>query len=49
MPPAEFDAFIARALSQRPQPKASTLSARETKLISRINRGLPEELSKRSR
>jgi hypothetical protein len=47
MPPEEFDAFIERAISLRAQPKSSTLSARETKLISRINRGLPEELSKR--
>jgi hypothetical protein len=47
MVPEEFDAFIERALSLRAPPKPSTLSARETKLISRINRGLPEKLSKR--
>ncbi len=47
MAPEDFDVFIERALSLRAQPKAPTLSARETKLISRINRGLPEELSKR--
>ena len=47
MAPEEFDAFIERAISLRSQPTASKLSAHETKLISRINRGLPEELSKR--
>lgn len=45
--PEDFDAFIERALSLRAPPKPSTLSAHETKLISRINRGLSEELSKR--
>jgi hypothetical protein len=44
MSPEEFDAFLERALSLRAQPKPTILSARETKLISRINRGLPEEL-----
>jgi hypothetical protein len=47
MAPKEFDAFIERALSLRAPSKPSTLSARETKLISRINRGMPEKLSKR--
>jgi hypothetical protein len=47
MAPDEFDAFIKQALSQRPQPKTSTLSPRESKLIARINQGLPDELSKR--
>ncbi len=47
MAPEEFDAFMERALSVRSRSKPATLSARETKLISRINRGLPEELSKR--
>ena len=47
MAPNEFDAFIEQALSLRAQPRPSTLSARETKLIARINRGLSEEFSKR--
>jgi hypothetical protein len=45
--PEEFDAFIERAFSLRSKPKPSTLSTQETELISRINRGLSEELSKR--
>jgi len=45
--PEEFDAFIERALSLRAKSTPSTLSALETKLIFRINRGLSEELSKR--
>lgn len=48
MAPDEFDAFIEQALSLRPQHKSTALSPRESKLIARINRGLPEEFSKRS-
>jgi hypothetical protein len=42
----EFDAFLGDAMSLRALPKA-TLSAQETKLIKRINRGLPEKLTQR--
>ena len=47
MAPEEFDAFIDEALSVRTQAKSAILSAAETKLIKRINRGLPSRLSKR--
>jgi hypothetical protein len=47
MPPKDFEAFIEAALSLRNPPRA-TLSARETKLIKQINRGLPLELRRRS-
>ena len=43
----EFDAFIEKALALRNQPKAATLSAEVTKLVQRINRGLPLEMRKR--
>ena len=46
--PGEFDAFIERALKLRNRPKEATLSARETKLIERINRGLPPSVVKRT-
>jgi hypothetical protein len=46
MPPEDFEAFIAAALSLR-RPALATLSAQETKLIKQINRGLPLELRKR--
>jgi hypothetical protein len=47
MPPEEFTAFIEQALALRPQPKTTILSAEETKLIERINRGLSLEWRKR--
>ena len=47
MTPEEFDAFIEQALALRAPPKAATLSAEETNLIQRINRGLPVDLCKR--
>jgi hypothetical protein len=47
MAPEEFDAFIEQVLLLRAQSKVVTLSAEETRLMERINRGLPEELSKR--
>ena len=47
MPPDEFDKFIERALSLRAERPTSTLSSEETKLVRRINRGLPVELRKR--
>ena len=45
--PAEFDAFLEQALSLRHQPRAEKLSAGESKLMKRINRGLPESLCSR--
>lgn len=47
MRPSEFDAFLEKALSLRTQPRTATLSRIETRLIKRINRGLPGELCKR--
>jgi hypothetical protein len=47
MSPSEFDAFIDEALSVRRRKRPATLSPQETKLIERINRGLPVDLSKR--
>jgi hypothetical protein len=47
MAPEEFEAFIEKALSVRPRARTTTLSAQETKLIQRINRGLPMEFSNR--
>jgi hypothetical protein len=41
LPPEEFDAFIEKALSLRTERRGPTLSADETRLITRINRGLP--------
>ena len=43
----EFDAFLAKALSVRKEPSATTLSHEETQLIRRINRGLPAQFCKR--
>ena len=45
--PEEFDAFLEQALSMRTGTKARKLSATETRLIKRINRGLPQEVSDR--
>ncbi len=47
MSPGEFDAFIERAMRMRSPAKAATLSAEESRLIERINRGLSAELSRR--
>jgi hypothetical protein len=47
MPQEEFDTFIEGALALRKQPRGATLSLEETKLIKRINRGLPAKLCKR--
>lgn len=47
MPPEEYATFIEKALAVRPSPRAATLSAKETRLIERINRGLPLETSNR--
>jgi hypothetical protein len=47
MSPEEFEAFLDEALSLRTPSKANRLSARETRLVKRINRGLPVSLRKR--
>src|SRR5262245_55425925 len=47
MPPAEFDAFIEEALLARRVSSPSVLSSKETKLIQRINRGLPAAFTSR--
>jgi hypothetical protein len=47
MGPEELDAFLEQALSLRNRPKASRLSPEESRLIKRINLGLPEELCRR--
>jgi hypothetical protein len=47
MPPAEFESFLERALSVRSETKNATLTAAETKLIKRINRGLPTAMCRR--
>ena len=45
--PEELDAFLEQALSLRRRPRAATLSAEESRLIKRINRGLPDEVCSR--
>lgn len=45
--PDELDAFLEQALSLRGRHKAATLSAQESRLIKRINRGLSEEFRNR--
>jgi len=45
--PEEFDAFLEQALSLRRGHKAATLSARESRLIKQINRGLAQDVSSR--
>ena len=45
--PEEFDAFLEKALLLRTQPRVEKLSAEESKLIKRINRGLPEAVLSR--
>lgn len=47
LPPAEFEAFIAEALALRQPATDARLSPAETRLIQRINRGLPAPLGKR--
>ena len=47
MPPCEFDAFIEHALSLRAKPVTTTLSPEATKLVRRINRGLPDGVRQR--
>ncbi|HLW66080.1 MAG TPA: hypothetical protein VKS79_12285 [Gemmataceae bacterium] len=47
MPPEEFDAFLEAACRLRMPAPRSTLSAKETHLIERINRGLPLKLRER--
>jgi hypothetical protein len=45
--PDEFDTFLEQAISLRERPRGATLSAKESKLIQKINRGLPEALCRR--
>jgi hypothetical protein len=45
--PEELDAFLEKALLLRNQPTADKLSAEESRLIKRINRGLPEAVCSR--
>ncbi|MCI0680819.1 MAG: hypothetical protein L0Y71_01835 [Gemmataceae bacterium] len=45
--PDEFDKFIEQALALRARPRSATLSAAETRLLKRINRGLPEDCCRR--
>ncbi|HEY2251395.1 MAG TPA: hypothetical protein VGH74_10060 [Planctomycetaceae bacterium] len=45
--PEEFDAFLEQALLLRRHAKADKLSPVESRLIKRINRGLPQSLSRR--
>ena len=45
--PEELDAFLEKALLLRNQPRADKLSAEESRLIKRINRGLPEAVCSR--
>jgi hypothetical protein len=45
--PEEFDAFLEQALSLRNRPRPAALSGQESRLIKRINRGLPDEVGRR--
>jgi hypothetical protein len=45
--PDELDVFLERLSLLRPQPTANKLSAEESRLIERINRGLPEATCRR--
>src|SRR5262245_7050057 len=45
--PEEFDSFLEQALALRRQSKPATLSARESRLMGRINRGIPDEVGGR--
>jgi hypothetical protein len=45
--PEELDEFLEKALLLRNQPSADKLSAEESRLIKRINRGLPEAMCSR--
>ena len=47
MSPEEFDVFLEEALLSRTQKKSSKLSTEETRLVKRINRGLPATLCRR--
>ena len=42
--PEEFDAFLDQTLSLRKPSKRATLSARESRLIQRINRPIPDDV-----
>jgi hypothetical protein len=45
--PEELEVFLEQALSLRNRPRRATLTAAESKLIKRINRGLPDEVRRR--
>jgi hypothetical protein len=45
--PEEFDAFLDQALSLRKLSRPMTLSARESRLIQRINRPIPDDVCER--
>jgi hypothetical protein len=45
--PEEFDTFLEQALALRQSSKPATLTARESRLLERINRGIPAEVSRR--
>jgi hypothetical protein len=45
--PEEFDAFLEQALALRKSSKPAVLSATESRLLERINRGIPDEVSRR--
>jgi hypothetical protein len=47
LPPDEFDALIADALALRRPSQSPRLSAAETRLLKRINRGLPATFCER--
>jgi hypothetical protein len=43
--PEEFDAFLEKALLLRNQPRKDKLTPEESKLVKRINRGVPEAMA----
>lgn len=45
--PEEFDRFLEQALALRKPSKPATLSAKESRLLARINRGIPADVSRR--
>jgi hypothetical protein len=47
MGPDEFNAFVEQAYSLRSPTRSARLSANESKLIQRINRGIPAEVVRR--
>jgi hypothetical protein len=45
--PEEFEAFLEQALALRKSSNPAVLSATESRLLERINRGIPDEVSRR--